>query len=293
VNYVGRFAPSPTGRLHLGSLVTATASYLEARCHGGRWLLRIEDVDTTRRVPGASEQILQTLGAFGFAWDGPVLVQSERFDRYAAALGQLQRAGLCYACSCSRRQLESLHERGRYPCTCRHGAAGPGPTAIRLRVDEKAVLPIDDQLLGPQSFALADYGDPIIRRRDGLYAYQLAVVVDDAESGVTAIVRGQDLLPSTGWQRALQLALRLPAPSYTHLPLVVNADGSKLAKSGHALPLDGAAAGRWLWSALLLLRQQPPPHLQTAAVSRIWEWALEHWQIETLRGLHELSLAEA
>ena len=276
--YVGRFAPSPSGRLHLGSLTTAVASYLEARQRQGRWLLRIEDLDVTRVVPGASDQLVATLARHGFEWDGEILHQSRRQPLYEAAVERLHAAGLIYPCSCSRRMLREHDADSGCPGTCRDGAHGPPPHAWRLRIDQHAVESFEDRLRGRCEQPLAPLGDPIVRRRDGVISYQLAVVVDDADSGVTDVVRGDDLLPSTAWQRSLQRALGLPAPRYCHLPLVVDADGQKLSKSLHAVPLDGNEAGLWLWRALTLLRQQPPESLRTASLATIWQWAIANWQ---------------
>ncbi len=284
MSYVGRFAPSPTGRLHLGSLIAATASCLEARSRNGRWLLRIEDLDTPRRVPGSADDIQQTLRTLGFEWDGPVTFQSRRTAAYEAALAHLQATGLVYACGCSRRQLEDSGSQGVYPGTCRNGTRAADATALRFRVDDAAVLDIEDRLQGARRFVLRDCGDPVIRRRDGLFAYQLAVVIDDAAAGVTDVVRGVDLLDSTGWQLALQAALGFTTPSYMHLPLVVGSDGSKLSKSSEADAIDGEDSGRWLCRALRLLRQSPPPGLEQEPKERIWSWAVANWNAAALRG---------
>lgn len=279
--YVGRFAPSPTGRLHLGSLTTAVASYLEARSHHGRWLLRIEDVDTTRTVSGAADEMVRTLASLGFEWDGPIVYQSLRGDAYSEALSRLQLQGLIYECGCTRRTLADADTAGGYPGTCRTVTNGAAPFALRLRIDDTSEL-IDDALRGSCSIDLRALGDPVIQRRDGLFAYQLAVVVDDAAAGVTHIVRGADLLDSSAWQRRLQRALGLPFPVYTHVPLVTDAQGGKLSKSAHAVPLDPGQAGAWLFRALELLRQQPPAELQSHPVAGIWQWAKSNWQLRNL-----------
>lgn len=271
--YVGRFAPSPTGALHLGSLTTALVSCLEARTRGGRWLLRIEDVDTTRAIPGAADEMLRTLQDLGFCWDGEPVWQSRRSARYAEAAAALAAAGQSYPCSCTRRQLAESDPGSGYPGTCRRGPHGPPPHAIRLRMPEPGVL-----------------GDPVIVRRDGLHAYQLAVVVDDADSGVTHVVRGNDLASSTPWQSALQAALGLPRPEYWHLPLVTEPDGRKLSKSERAVSLAGGPPAAWLHLALQLLRQAPPPELARAPVAEQWAWALAHWRPDALSGVAELRL---
>ncbi len=289
VPYVGRFAPSPTGALHLGSLTTAAASFLDARHCGGRWLLRIEDLDTPRVVPGAADAMIRSLESLGFSWDGPVTRQSARHALYREALDELSRRGLVYACSCSRRDRGGTDDAGGYAGTCRAGPTRSGPVATRFRADLNPVADFHDRLLGSCGPAQAAAGDPILRRRDGLYAYQLAVVVDDAEQQVSDIVRGADLLPSTYWQRSVQKALRLPAQRYAHLPLVCEADGSKLSKSAHAV--DGAISGRsgLLWRVLCLLRQEPPPELQQAPPPELWSWAVAHWRLEPLRDLTRLN----
>ncbi|HEX6098910.1 MAG TPA: tRNA glutamyl-Q(34) synthetase GluQRS [Thermoanaerobaculia bacterium] len=239
----GRFAPSPTGPLHLGSLVAAVGSWLFARAEGGRWLVRIEDIDTPRVVPGSAEEILAALTRYGLEWDGEVVWQSRRTALYERALGELRAKGLVYDCACSRADLQRaasapLGSEPVYPGTCRNGIA-PGKTAraIRFRVPDE-IIAFDDLVARHQQENVAEKtGDFVVRRADGLFAYQLAVVVDDAEQGVTQVVRGADLLPSTPRQIALQRALGYPAPAYAHLPLVVNADGSKLGKRDGALPL--------------------------------------------------------
>lgn len=285
--YVGRFAPSPTGRLHLGSLTTAVASYLEARKRGGRWLLRIEDVDTARTVAGAADDMLRTLSGLGFEWDGPVLYQSHRTGAYQSALSQLRAQGQIYECSCTRRQLAESDTEGGYPGTCRNGAHGAPPFALRFRLDDTRSLRIDDSLQGARTFNLGVMGDPIVRRRDGLCAYQLAVVVDDADAGVTDVVRGADLQGSSAWQRSLQQALGFEATRYTHLPLVTDANG-KLSKSGFAVPLDDGQAGIWLHAALKLLHQQPPDDLRASGPAEVWAWARQNWRLQALHGVDRL-----
>jgi glutamyl-Q tRNA(Asp) synthetase len=242
-------------------------------------------------VPGAAAGILKTLDTLGFAWDGEVWYQSQRLPRYEAALAQLRSSGSLYACSCSRRDLGAADDTGGYPGTCRAGAAKPGPTALRFRADLYPVDHIVDGLQGVVPAASCAGGDPIVRRRDGLYAYQLAVVVDDAASAVSHVVRGADLLPACRWQRSLQSALNLPPAAYTHIPLVTEADGSKLSKSAYALPIPPAADGSILYKVLSLLRQQPPSELMHAPVASLWEWALAHWRVEALRGIAQLAVS--
>ena len=285
---VTRFAPSPTGPLHLGSLLAAVGSYLDARAHGARWLVRIEDLDTPRVIPGCADQQLRTLEAFGFEWDGEVLWQSTRREAYRAALASLEAAGRIFACSCSRKQLTAGGEESPgYAGTCRHGPTRPGPTAKRFRVSEGPVH-FDDVFQGPQDFDLTTRGDVVVERRDGIASYQLAVVVDDAHQQVTRVVRGADLLDSTPWQLDLQAALSLPRPSYGHLPLLVEPDGAKLSKSAHALPLDPSQVAQGLTSTLTLLSQLPPPDLGQASIKEVWNWAFTHWRPQALAGKAEV-----
>jgi len=286
---VGRFAPSPSGPLHLGSLATAVASFLDARHGGGLWLLRIEDLDSARAVPQAADEILRVLEALGFWWDGPVTYQSQRQELYRSAIADLGARGLAYECSCSRRDRGATDDSGGYPGTCRAGPHRPGPTATRFRADLYPSGPFHDRLHGLVEVDAAAQGDPIIRRRDACFAYQLAVVVDDADQGVTDVVRGNDLLPSTGWQRSLQRALGLPEPRYAHLPLVCEPDGTKLSKSARALAPAAASAAALLWRVLRLLRQSPPEELAAAKPAVLLEWASAHWRLGALRGVATLA----
>jgi len=239
----GRFAPSPTGPLHLGSLVAAVGSWLFARKEGGRWLVRMEDLDTPRVVAGSADEILRALERYGLTWDGEVVHQSQRIALYDDALNELRAKNLVYDCGCSRADLARtasapLGREPVYPGTCRDGLpAGRVARAVRFRTSHD-VIGFDDLIRGHVEEDVAtETGDFVVRRADGVYAYQLAVVVDDAAQEVTQVVRGADLLTSTARQIALQHALGLPTPSYAHLPLVVNADGSKLGKRDGALPL--------------------------------------------------------
>ncbi|MGH8218471.1 MAG: tRNA glutamyl-Q(34) synthetase GluQRS [Steroidobacteraceae bacterium] len=290
--YIGRFAPSPTGPLHLGSLLAALGSFLDARCHGGRWLVRMEDVDTPRVAPGSADLILRTLEAFGLAWDGEVEYQSRRIERYEAALDALSEQGLTFRCSCSRRELAGAEEHG-YPGTCRGGPTRPGPTAWRFRVDDGEVVRFEDRIQGPQAYALRQLGDVIVRRRDGLIAYQLAVTVDDASQAVTDVVRGADLLESTAWQIAIARALGFRLPRFAHLPLVVEPDGSKLAKSRRSAPLDLSCAGAWLAEALRLLEQEPPCELAREPPRIQLDWAVRHFRTAPLLAVRTVRAPEA
>jgi glutamyl-Q tRNA(Asp) synthetase len=257
VGYTGRFAPSPTGLLHAGSLVAALASWLDARAHDGQWLLRIEDVDTPRCVPGADQMILQQLADCGLVPNGPVLWQSQRHAAYQSALDSLVQNGWAYPCGCSRKDIETAiemaqapsvarHQAAVYPGTCRHGLNGKPARAWRLDVQAvqtalglPALTHWSDRRLGPQQQNVCEeVGDFVLRRADGLWAYQLAVVVDDAAQGITHVVRGQDLADNTARQIVLHRALGLPTPHYLHTPLVLGDNGEKLSKQNGALALD-------------------------------------------------------
>jgi glutamyl-Q tRNA(Asp) synthetase len=277
--YRGRFAPSPTGPLHFGSLVAAVASWCDARAHRGEWLLRIEDVDTPRKRDGASNAIIDTLTSYGFEWDGAVVQQSERSSLYQAAQDELVRRGVAYRCACTRRELEhaptGVGGERVYPGTCRNAPprAREG-RAWRLRVDDQPIGFVD-RLQGPQQQILAsDVGDFVIRRSDGLFAYQLAVVVDDADQAITHVVRGADLLASTPRQIWLQQQLRLPTPSYLHHPIAVDARGEKLSKQtrAKALPADPLPALTLAWR--FLDQPMPPPGF---TVAEFWRWAHRTW----------------
>jgi glutamyl-Q tRNA(Asp) synthetase len=285
IPYTGRFAPSPTGPLHAGSLVAAMASYLDAKAHAGQWLVRIEDVDEARTMPGAADQMLETLLALGMQWDGEVVWQSQRHDLYQAAFDSLGKHA--YACGCTRREIADsrigLAADGAavYPGTCRHGLApGKQARAFRLRVpdaqqtDEHIVF--EDAWLGPVAQHLAsEVGDFVLKRADGFWAYQLAVVVDDAVQGVTHVVRGADLLDSTARQIYLQRLLRLPTPYYLHVPVVLNEQGEKLSKQ------TGAAEVAWqnplaaLREAGRFLGLEMAP---TDSVTEFWSYAVEAWR---------------
>jgi glutamyl-Q tRNA(Asp) synthetase len=241
--YRGRFAPSPTGDLHAGSLAAALASWLDARAHDGAWLVRIEDLDPPRETAGATSRILADLAAFGLDSDEPVLFQSRRGELYRTALERLAAAGMVYPCTCSRSAIAEAQRRlglppAVYPGTCRNGATGDGPQALRVRVPDETIGFVD-RACGPFAQRLAhEVGDFVVRRADGLWAYQLAVVVDDAAQRITDVVRGADLLDNTPRQIWLQRALSLPVPRYLHVPVVTNANGEKLSKQTGAVALD-------------------------------------------------------
>ena len=284
--YRGRFAPSPTGPLHFGSLVAAVGSYLDARSCGGEWLVRIEDVDAPRTVPGAADGILRTLDGFGFEWNGEVVIQSRRLDLYHAELVRLQLAGDVYPCACSRSEIAAKTSRTSvdggllYPGTCRAGLAeGKAARAWRLRVPDQT-LQFQDRVQGASQQNLErEVGDFVLLRADGQYAYQLAVVIDDALQGINAVVRGVDLIDSTARQMWLQQRLGIPTPSYAHLPVVVNAAGEKLSKQTKAAAAESTQGSALLASALEFLGQPVPPDLHKAPVTDFWRWAISVWSI--------------
>ncbi len=285
IPYAGRFAPSPTGLLHAGSLVAALASWLDARAHSGQWLVRIEDVDTARCVPGADQAILQQLAACGLAADGPLLWQSQRGDGYAAALQGLVEKGWAYPCGCSRKEIESAqasarHSAAVYPGTCREGLKGKPARAWRLNVQAvqaalglAAITHWRDRRLGPQQQNVAEeVGDFVLRRADGLWAYQLAVVVDDAAQCITHVVRGQDLANNTARQIVLQHALGLPTLQYLHTPLVLGTDGDKLSKQNGALALDLSDPLAALGQAARVLGLLSQPSLHPVLAQALADW---------------------
>lgn len=280
VHYRGRFAPSPTGPLHFGSLVAAVGSYLDAKAHGGEWLVRMEDLDTPRTVPGAADNILRTLEACGLHWDGAVRYQSTRTDAYRAALDTLQARDAMYPCACSRREIADSALTGIegpvYPGTCRDGIpAGRAPRALRVRTTDAPVT-FTDTFQGTITQNIArDIGDFVVRRADGVYAYQLAVVVDDADQGITDLVRGADLLHSTPRQMVLQQLLGLPAPRYAHLPVAINTRGEKLSKQTLARAIDAHHVAGELRRVLSFLEQPLPAEKLDAAT--LLHWAAAHW----------------
>ena len=285
--YRGRFAPSPTGPLHFGSLVAAVGSYLDARAHGGEWLLRIEDVDGPRTVPGAADAILRTLEGFGFEWDGEVLVQSRRLDLYHSALVRLQLDGLVYPCACSRSEIAAAtHQLSvdgglLYPGLCRNGLPeGRAARAWRLRVPDREFRFVD-RVQGERRQNLErEVGDFVLLRADGQYAYQLAVVFDDAAQGINSVVRGVDLLDSTARQMWLQECLGLPTPSYAHLPVAVNAAGEKLSKQTRAMAVNPEAGTQLLAFVLRFLGHSVPEAMTKASLRDFWAWAVAAWSME-------------
>ncbi|MDG9922036.1 MULTISPECIES: tRNA glutamyl-Q(34) synthetase GluQRS [unclassified Pseudomonas] len=288
-SYIGRFAPTPSGYLHFGSLVAALASYLDARSVGGQWLLRMEDLDPPREVPGAQDAILRSLELYGFEWDGELVRQSDRHAEYAALIERLFGQGLAYACTCSRKQLEG--SGGIYPGTCRNVGHPDHDAAIRLRVPELEYRFIDRVQGEFRQHLGREVGDFVIRRKDGLFAYQLAVVLDDAWQGVTDVVRGADLLDSTPRQLYLQELLGLQQPRYLHVPLIIQPDGHKLGKSYRSPPLPADQAPPLLTRALRALGQQPPAELAGAVPHEVLAWGIAHW--DATRIPRSRTLAEA
>jgi glutamyl-Q tRNA(Asp) synthetase len=295
--YRGRFAPSPTGPLHFGSLLAAAGSWLDARAAGGRWLLRIEDIDPPREPPGAADEILRTLEAFELHWDEAVLYQSRRREAFDNALQTLVAAGWVYPCGCSRKDIAAANTAlGRpgartYPGTCRSPRPAPRRSRV-LRVRTSAELSgMRDRLQGEfhQQLEL-EVGDFVVRRREGYIAYQLAVVVDDAAQGVTDVVRGVDLLDSTPRQLWLQRLLGLPAPRYMHLPVVSAPGGQKLSKQTGASALDPRRAGMLAWHVLQCLEQRPPAELKGAPPGELWAWGAANWRPQQLAGSRSIPL---
>lgn len=278
--YIGRFAPSPSGDLHFGSLIAALGSYLQARANHGRWLVRIEDIDPPREVPGAAGRILRQLENYGLLWDGEVMYQSQRHARYRQILDTLKNAGRCYYCSCTRQRIQQLG--GQYDGHCRDRNLAAENAALRLR-QTTPVLHFHDRLRGTL------YADPalaqedfIIHRRDGLFAYNLAVVVDDHDQGVSEIVRGADLIEPTVRQIALYQQLGYPVPHYVHLPLALNAVGNKLSKQNHAPALPQGDPRPVLMAALRFLHQPVPEHSEDLALSALLQWAVAHWSLASI-----------
>ncbi|MDY7563372.1 tRNA glutamyl-Q(34) synthetase GluQRS [Pseudomonas sp. 10B1] len=291
-SYIGRFAPTPSGYLHFGSLVAALASYLDARSVGGKWLMRMEDLDPPREVAGAQTAILRTLESYGFEWDGELISQSQRHEDYEQVIRRWLSHGLAYACTCSRKQLEGSN--GVYPGRCRNLGHTTENAAIRIRVPELDYR-FEDRVQGLFAQHLGrDVGDFVIRRRDGLYAYQLAVIIDDAWQGITDIVRGADLLDSTPRQLYLQELLGLPQPRYLHVPLITQPDGNKLGKSYRSAPLQNDQATLLLLRALRALGQPTDDGLNYASPREVLKWGIEQWDatlIPRIQSLEEAKLS--
>lgn len=276
LTYIGRFAPSPSGPLHFGSLVAALASYLDAHANNGHWLVRMEDIDPPREQPGAADLIFKTLETYGMHWHGTALYQSTRTDIYQAILDVMLAKGQLYPCTCTRKKLAG--KNGVYPGYCRNKTVLPDkPFSLRLKCPSTE-FSFDDQIQGSQTFNLGELGDFILKRKDGLYAYQLAVCVDDEYQGVTHIVRGYDLIDSTPRQLHLQNVLGYRHPVYSHIPVITLADGNKLSKQNHApaIPVDEPRPA--LIQALKALGMQPDNDLSASSVEDILRWGSSHWQ---------------
>jgi glutamyl-Q tRNA(Asp) synthetase len=291
--YKGRFAPSPTGPVHYGTLIAAAGSYLQAKKNNGEWLIRMEDVDTTRKIDGADTDILRTLELFGFEWDGEVIYQSRQTEYYDQALEQLISKSLVFPCSCSRKLL-ARSNRNIYPGICRQRRL-PEHNKHALRVIANNVnIEFNDAVMGKQSQNIKQQcGDFIVKRRDGLFAYQLAVVVDDAMQNISEIVRGADLLDSTPRQIYLQQLLHYPTPDYCHLPLAVDATGNKISKSEGASKINLDNRKKLLISVLGFLGQQPPADLFESNINDIWTWAVKHWQIKRVPAIKAIRLKQS
>ncbi|MGR8933557.1 MAG: tRNA glutamyl-Q(34) synthetase GluQRS [Gammaproteobacteria bacterium] len=281
--YIGRFAPSPTGPLHFGSLYTALASYLQARAQHGLWRIRIDDLDTPRNAPGAADNILKTLENFGLQWDKAVIFQSARIERYHAALEQLLADNRTYRCGCTRKTLDRHQPRfpdkaHLYPGFCRVKTPPAHIRhALRIKTDARIVR-FHDALQGLIEHVMSErHGDFIVLRRDSIIAYQLAAAVDDRLENITEVVRGYDLLDSTPKQIYLQQLLGYRSPHYMHVPVIVDAHGQKLSKQSYAAAVDRHDANKVLFEALVLLFQQPPTMLRGAPVSELLDWAIAHW----------------
>lgn len=285
--YIGRFAPSPTGPLHAGSLIAGLASYLDAKANEGIWYVRMEDLDPPRESPQAASEILLTLETLGLNWDGEVLYQSQRQTAYQEALDFLTDKNLCFACDCSRQQIQAAG--GIYPGTCRNRTLSADTIqAVRCRV-KPIRINFQDKFQGEQSQLLnKDVGDFVIKRKDDFFAYQLAVVVDDAFQNITHIIRGTDLLDSSCRQIYLQTLLDYPTPVYGHLPVIVNHLGQKLSKQRFATPVDASVPQKLLITGLNYLRQDLDPDLVACAKEDILQWAIEHWNPQKLAGLQQL-----
>ncbi|MBE0482501.1 MAG: tRNA glutamyl-Q(34) synthetase GluQRS [Bacterioplanes sp.] len=283
-NYIGRFAPSPTGPLHFGSLLAALASYLDAKSQQGTWLVRIEDLDPPREDPTAANAILRILDDYQLHWDGRVVYQSQQHAHYQAALEQLIAQNRAFPCQCTRKQLSSQH--GKHFGRC----SPPTHADFAWRfLASTEITTCHDRLQPSQIYAADQLGDCVIRRRDHYWSYQLAVVVDDALSGVTDVVRGIDLIDSTPWQQQLQYRLGYATPRYAHIPVATEANGQKLSKQNFAKPLTSDDSGATLWQALHWLRQDPPLDLQNSGNALLLQWAIEHWQIHRLQQCTQLS----
>ena len=295
--YIGRFAPSPTGSLHFGSLVAAIASYCDAKANHGQWIVRMEDLDKPREVAGAADNILRQLEHFGFKWDEPIIVQSQRAEHYENALNSLKNKQLAYPCTCTRKEMaDSSANIGVdgiiYPRTCLFHKTKPNKTEAWRVKTNNSIIQFCDAIQGEVSHILSNQvGDFILKRADGLFAYQLAVVVDDAAQGVTHIVRGADLLDSTPRQIYLQQLLGYTTPHYAHVPVASNLTGEKLSKQTLAKPIDVNLSSQFsnkiiinalIFEALSFLGQNPPLAIKKTSLNECWHWAITHWSLANI-----------
>ncbi len=284
--YRGRFAPSPSGPLHFGSLLAAVASYLQARKMKGEWWLRIEDIDPPREVKGASKHIIQTLKLYGFEWDR-LCYQHQRLDIYSKYINMLLDNKAAYFCACSRQEIKRYNQQHArnlavYPGTCRAGLNGKKARSIRIKIQHPDIT-ITDAIQGRRCLNLTEkIGDFVIKRADGFFSYQLAVALDDSLQGMTEIVRGYDLYESSFSQRYLCQQLNLHSPDYAHIPVAVNAQGIKLSKQAAAKDIATEIADKTLWQALKCLGQQPPEQLKSGGLKQLWQWGLKHWDIQKI-----------
>ncbi|MDP2153003.1 MAG: tRNA glutamyl-Q(34) synthetase GluQRS [Methylotenera sp.] len=294
--YVGRFAPSPTGPLHFGSLVAAVASYCEAKANQGLWLVRMEDLDKPREMKGAADTILHQLEAFGFEWDSKVIYQSKRDEFYSDTLQKLKQQQLIYPCTCTRKEIaDSSNQVGIdgiiYPKTClTHPLKANAPSAWRIKTSP-TLIKFNDAIQGNIEQHIADQvGDFILKRADDLYAYQLAVIADDAAQKITHVVRGADLLDSTPRQIYIQQQLNYATPQYAHVPIASNHSGEKLSKQTLAKPIELAMASQQLYDALCFLGQNPPIAIKDASINEIWRWCDSNWHLSNIPKIRHISV---
>lgn len=294
--YCGRFAPTPSGPLHFGSMIAAIGSFCDARAHDGTWHVRIDDIDTPRVVSGVAEEILRTLEAFALEWDGRPVYESSNIDAYHSALHLLRACAPVFACACSRREISDNARSGPegpvYPGTCRNGPRPGGKVrSLRLRVDDGTTIDFTDALRGRISQDLAsEVGDFVVYRSDGIFSYHLACVVGDAHQNITHVVRGADLVESTPRQIHLQRLLGLPVPRYLHLPIATNDRGEKLSKQTRASPVDTSRPGQTIYSVLRFLGQQPPAELANWPARKAMDWAVKAWRREQLPAAAAIAL---
>ncbi len=292
-SYIGRFAPSPTGPLHFGSLVTATASYFQAKRNNGKWLLRIEDIDKERKQHGATQLILKALEAHHFFWDGEIVYQSNRQNYYQDAINSLNKLNIIYRCQCSRKSIQQYLDNNNltlatYPGICRDkNISVTQPHTLRLLVPAQEIVFIDT-IQGRQITQTNHHGDFVLQKQDGSVTYQLAVAIDDAQQNITQVVRGFDLINSSPKQILIQSLLGYPIPQYCHLPIICHPDGTKLSKHTGAKALENHLAPAQLWQALHYLYQVPPIELKNANIQELHRWAEQNWDINKISNKHNI-----